>query len=268
MFSGVFAAEIAPEVDRLVWTVNHTARDVGKYRPAFEDAGIGDVEFTSLANLAPALRTGPVPERIFLRRYRYRRPDVVRELIATLLEADCLAAEDDGYAATDRLAPVLSAIEASWVATADEVWDGHEEAVATLSPLVRRILDTAPDSPLLAAYRLAPEPPSPRATLFQRLAVQRLIRNEAHAAAWKARGLSAEDMVVLTALWLGEVPAASWTGPPTFVNEGLLTEEGREVRSEIEADTNDRNELAFVVLGDEDRRTYLATVRALPGTPP
>jgi hypothetical protein len=266
----MFVAEIAPQVDRLVWTVNGLTGQSGSHRPAYDAAGIGHVDFSSLGNLVPVLEAGPLPESTFLLRYRYRDPAVVREMIADLVRAGCLDGDPGGYTATARLHPVMAAIRAGAAATAAELWADHEGAVDLLSGLVRRVLDDAPAGELFAAYRHVAEPEEPPARLHQRLAILRLVRNEAHALAWASRGLTAADMVVLTALWNGDdVPSGqAWSGPPSVVSNGKLTEDGAALREEIEADTNVRNEPAFSVLSPAESAEFLGAVTQLPGTPP
>ncbi len=266
----MFVAEIAPQVDRLVWTVNGVTGLSGSYRPAFDAAGIGHVDFSSLGNLVPVLQAGPLPESTFLLRYRYRDPDVVREMIGDLVNAGCLDGGPEGYAATARLQTVMTAIRAGVAATAADLWADHAEAIDVLSGLVRRVLDAAPAGELFAAYRHVPEPEEPRARLHQRLAILRLVRNEAHALAWASRGLTAADMVMLTALWNGdEVPPGElWSGPEGLVSNERLTDRGEALREEIEADTNARNEPAFSGLSPTARTEFLGAVTQLPGTPP
>lgn len=264
----MFVAEIAPQVDRLVWTVNFQAADSGAYRPAFREAGLGDVEFGRVANYVPAFSAAAVPEAILLRRFRYLPEGEVRRFIATMASEGCIAESAEGYAATNRFAAVMTAVAAALSSVAEETWAGHDDDVAVASTLTRRVLDTAPSSPLLDAYRGAAEPASEPGTLHQRLAILRLVRNEAHAAAWAVRGLNANDMVVLTTLWNGDdLGGRSWHGAQELVADGSLTADGRRLRTEIEADTNRRNEPAFASLNGAEKAAYLDAVTALPGTP-
>ena len=265
----MFVAEIAPQVDRLVWTVNgHTGRS-GSYRPAFDAAGIPDMDFSSLANLVPALLGGPLPESTFLLRYRYRDPLIVREMVGDLVGAGCLEGDPDGYRATARLHPAMKAIRGGVAATAGELWADHGGAVDVLSGLVRRVLNDAPAGELVDAYRHVAEPEEPADRLHQRLAMLRLVRNEAHAEAWASRGLTAADMVMLTALWNGDdVPGEARSGPEGLVSNGSLTDRGERLRDEVEADTNSRNEPAFSGLSPSERAEFLGAVTQLPGTPP
>ena len=266
----MFVAEIAPQVDRLVWTVNGLTGQSGSHRPAFDAAGIGHVDFSSLGNLVPVLQAGPLPESTFLLRYRYRDPSLVREMIADLVRAGCLDGDPGGYTATARLHPVMAAVRAGAAATAAGLWADHGGAVDVLSGLVRRVLDDAPAGELFAAYRHVPEPEEPPARLHQRLAILRLVRNEAHALAWASRGLAAADMVMLTALWNSDdaLPGQVWSGPEGLVSNEGLTDRGEALREEIEADTNVRNEPAFASLSPNERAEFLGAVTLLPGTPP
>jgi hypothetical protein len=191
-------------------------------------------------------------------------------MIGALVAAGCLEGDPDGYVPTARLHPALEAIGAGVAATAGELWANHRDAVEVLSGLVRRVLDDAPAGELVDAYRHVPEPESAPARLHQRLAILRLVRNEAHARAWTVRGLTAADMVMLTALWNGEEvpPGEEWSGPPGLVSHGSLTEDGERIRQEIEADTNTLNEPAFRGLSPTERTEFLEAVTQLPGTPP
>jgi len=266
----MFVAEIAPQVDRLVWTVNGLTGRAAAYRPAFDAAGIPDMDFSSLGNLVPVLPAGPLPESTFLLRYRYRDPRLVRAMIAALVAAGCLEGDPGGYVATARLRPAMEAIGAGVAATAGELWADHGDAVDVLSGLVRRVLDDAPAGELVDAYRHVAEPGAAAARLHQRLAILRLVRNEAHARAWTARGLTAADMVMLTALWNGDAAPSdeAWSGPPGLVSNKGLTDEGERLRDEIEADTNALNEPAFAGLSPAERTDFLGAVTQLPGTPP
>ncbi|GAA2208414.1 hypothetical protein GCM10009850_038720 [Nonomuraea monospora] len=84
-------------------------------------------------------------------------------------------------------------------ATADRVWAAHD--VPGLAALAARVLDAAERLPggalELVAPPYEPEAATPGLLLFNRLAVVRYHRADAHAAAWRAAGLSVSEIVVL-----------------------------------------------------------------------
>ncbi|MFI7641568.1 hypothetical protein [Nonomuraea sp. NPDC049400] len=115
-------------------------------------------------------------------------------------------------------------------AVVERIWTGHD--LPGLARLAGRALDHAERVPggalALMAPPYEPDGTAPGVLLFNRLAVLRYHRADAHAAAWQAEGLSAAEIVGLR------------DGP---------------VRARIEADTNLRAAAPYEILSEDERRT-------------
>ncbi|MGR6913410.1 hypothetical protein ACU635_04075 [[Actinomadura] parvosata] len=115
-------------------------------------------------------------------------------------------------------------------ATAGRIWAAHD--LRGLAELAVRVLESAERLPggalELVAPPYEPEGAEPGLLLFNRLAVVRYHRADAHAAAWRAAGLSAAEIVGLP------------DGP---------------LRAGIEAETNRRAAVPYRSLSDEERDT-------------
>ena len=102
------------------------------------------------------------------------------------------------------------------------------------------------------------------------MASSRHIRQHDHAEAWLAHELTASEIVAMTGLLSGE-DMASDDGLAQLVARGLasddppaLTDAGRHLRAEIEADTNERSQRIFSALGENETAEFLAVLRRLP----
>jgi hypothetical protein len=122
-----------------------------------------------------------------------------------------------------------------------------------------------------AVHRALPAPEDPFLRLHSRLVTLRYIRQHDHAAAWLGEGLTAPEILALTGLWNGE-DLAPGEGLSKLVDRGLasddpaaLTDAGRNMRAEIEADTNDRSQMIFSALGEKQTAEFLTVLRRLPG---
>ncbi len=146
--------------------------------------------------------------------------------------------------------------------TATSCWE-DTDLVFTVAAGASRILVGAA-GPLVDAYLQLPEPEAPAPRLLHRMVGLRYARADAHAAAWMDAGLEAESIVALTKAWQGgqeKAPALVLSGLVT--DDGEITELGRQVRNEIEQDTNALIEPAFAGLDDDEWAGWLDALAAL-----
>jgi hypothetical protein len=122
------------------------------------------------------------------------------------------------------------------------LWTGQDERIDALNPLLVRLIDAAAETGGLAFAAMAPPYPHPVATgaslLLDRLGTLRYHRADAHAAAWRAAGLTAAGIVALT------------TGTR---------------REEIEAGTNRLAAPPWAALTSDERAVFLDHLSAMPG---
>lgn len=219
-----FAAAIAPVINAAQVNVHAAAR-----RAVTEHAEASGVTPGYLSDLRFMLPLRPVTRAQLGMIYRYRdaaeREGGVQEHLreGTLIDDGLLRVSGKGLAFVRRLYEVHAA-------AAERVWAGAD--VPDLAELAARVLGRAERVPGGALEVVAPpyEPEwaTPGLLLFNRLAVLRYHRADAHAAAWQAAGLSAAEIVGLK------------DGP---------------LRAGIEADTNRRAGAAYAVLSEKERDT-------------
>ncbi|WP_188188891.1 hypothetical protein [Nonomuraea sp. SYSU D8015] len=219
-----YAAAIAPIINAA-----HVNLHVAARRAVTELAETSGVTPGYLSDLRFTFPLRPVTRAQLAAVYRYReaaeREDGVQEHLreGTLTDDGALRLTGKGMAFIHRLYELHAA-------AAGRVWAGCD--LPGLAGLVGRVLDGAERVPGGALEAVAPpyEPEwaTPGVLLFNRLAVLRYHRADAHAAAWQAAGLSAAEIVGLT------------DGPS---------------RAGIEADTNERAGAAYATLSDNDRET-------------
>jgi hypothetical protein len=153
-------------------------------------------------------------------------------------------------------------------------WAGLDATVAAIQPLVERVIEAVTEShPVALAHRRLTAASDPSARLYDRLVTMRYIRQHDHVEAWRARGLTAAEITVLTTLWQGDAVNEDVPGWRELVDAGLvldggLTEAGRTVRTEIESDTNRRGERTLSALGDGDGEHLVELLRRMPGSIP
>lgn len=192
-----YAATIGPVIDAVHVNVHASARkEAAGLLPGF----LTDLRFT--------LPVRPLTRRSLATVYRYGD---AAELAAEIREhLDQGTLEEDGDGALRPTAKALAFIDwlyAVHAATTERIWAGHD--LQTLADLAGRVVDAAgADSggggggePGGAFAAMAP-PYEPVGTpagvlLFNRLAALRYYRADAHAAAWRAAGLTAAEIVTL-----------------------------------------------------------------------
>jgi len=181
----------------------------------------------------------PLPRQAFALAARYEPVGTVEAHVDELVAGGWLVASGDRFvpgpgttAYLDELSDLHAAATAPWY-TGDLV---------PLLDLAATLLaaGTATGGPAYAVFTPPYERPGgpPAVKLYNRLAALRYHRSDAHAAAWAARGLTAERIVALPA--------------------------DHPLRQDIEADTNRRSAPPYETLTPDERLRLLAGLAALP----
>jgi hypothetical protein len=185
------------------------------------------------------LPRGPLPRQDFALAARYEPVETVAAQVDELVAGGWLVESGD------RLAPGRRT-----VAYLDELYDLHAAATAPwrtedLAPLLELTASllasgTATGGRAYSVFTPPYERPGGPAgvALHNRLAALRYHRSDAHAAAWAARGLTAEQIVAMP--------------------------DDNPLRREIEADTNRRSAPPYEALTPDERLQFLAGLAALP----
>ncbi|MFP3914464.1 MAG: helix-turn-helix domain-containing protein [Actinomycetota bacterium] len=266
------AREAAPEIDRLVLTVNGTMvrRHGDRLRELAGRCGLDSLEL--LPNFADFLLAGRLTRDLATVRMRYRSPEEVLSRLDEWEERRLIEGGNPSLAATPAFRPVLEALSAAQAEVAAGAWGDHEDDVALVTSLATEVADAASDDHEVAiVHRSLPQPTDPFLRLHTRLVTLRYIRQHDHAMAWMSRSLTAPDMVAMTALWHGEPVEESGDGLRRLVELGYaedgpprLTPGGLQVREEIEGETNRRAQETFDVLEGEAPSGLVAVLRRLP----
>lgn len=269
------ARHAAPEIDRLVWSVNNAVAathgsDVDEVASA---QGLDSTDL--LFHLGDFLLAGVLTSSVAVLRLRYAPPLSVLQRLEDLQDGGFVELADGGLVATQSLRPVLDAMYGARASVAESLWQGQASEVRTVSGPAREVaLAATEDHVVAAAHRALPEPSNDFARLHHRLITLRYVRQHDHAAAWQSRGLTPEAMSIMTALWHGDTPEVSAAVPPVLVERALVTDGpmqltplGRQLRNEIEEDTNRRAQENFEILDENQAEAVLTALRTLPGTP-
>jgi hypothetical protein len=261
-------ADVASEIDRLVLAVNE-AVDTTRL---FEAAGDRVVDWMVLNQVGDFLAAGALTQQIATSRSPYRPREVVRARIHELVEQRLVEHRGSALAATDELRPLIGAFMDARADAAARLWRGHEDDVDLASRTAQKLGALVPDDHVVAGvHHTLPEPEDRYLRLHSHLVTLRYVRQQDHAEAWLAEGLTASEIVVMTALWNGE-DVVSDEAVAQLVARGLatddppaLTDAGRRMREAIETDTNERSQAIFSVLGEDETADFLAVLRRLPG---
>jgi hypothetical protein len=184
------------------------------------------------------LPRGPLHPAAFTLAARYEPVETCSRQVDELVAGDWLVPSGDNLVLGERAAAFL-----------DELYDLHAHVTTTCWPAdLSKLLDilgrllaaaAATGGPAFAVfappYERSGDPPG--VLLFNRLAALRYHRSDAHAAAWAARGLTADEVVALP------------TDTP--------------LRQEIEADTNRRAAPPYEALRPDERLRFLAELATL-----
>ncbi len=259
---------MAPEIDRLVLGVNQAVDDTRLY----EAAGDRVVDWISLSQIGDFMVAGVLTDEIATLRARYRPRDVVLGRLHELEQQGLVERHGLALAATEELRPLIETLMDARADAAATLWRGHEDDVYQASRTAQELGALASDDHVVAAvHRTLPAPEDPFLRLHSRLVTLRYLRQHDHAEAWLAHGLTASEIGVMTGLWNGE-DVVSGEALAQLVARGLasddspaLTDAGQRMRSEIEADTNERSQVMFSALGENETAEFLAVLRRLPG---
>jgi hypothetical protein len=196
-----------------------------------------------LAQLRTALAARPVTAAGIAAVYRYRDPGEVRSDLDGLRAAGLIDAAGGGaIKATETGRAVLGGMYQAGAEVTGQLWSPRDHALAGLNDLAGRVvragLATGGDAYMTLAPPYEPAGAAVGVLLHHRLSVLRYHRADAHAAAWRAAGLTSEAMMQLPA------------GP---------------VRAAIEAETNRRAGVPYATLSADERVALLAGLAALPG---
>jgi hypothetical protein len=194
----------------------------------------------NLRNLAP---DRVVARSAVLAVFAYQPSSVVDHGIDGAIRAGLVdEAEGGQLRLTERGRALAAEMLADGDAVARELWSGHEERVTMLAGLAGRAVHAAASDGGDAFTVMAPsdEPAgaSDAGLLSERLTGLRFHRSDAHVAAWRAAGLTTDQIKAL-------LPGAE--------------------RAAIEADTNRRAATPFAALDASERLDFLAGLAALPG---
>ena len=236
-----YASFVAPVIERLTLAVANRAiaRAVGT---SVSSAGPADA-MRMFGQLRTALLARPVTGEGLAAVYRYRDPtDVQRDVEALRAAGLVERAGDDAVQASERGRTVLTQIYNVIATVADELWAERKGSLAELGDLAGRLVQTGLATGGKAVATMAPpyEPHDAPAGLLlhSRLSVLRHHRQDAHAAAWQAAGL--------TSTTIRQLPAGA-------------------EREAIEAETNRRDAAPYASLTPDERLAFLAGLGALPG---
>lgn len=260
-------AEIAPQTDRLVWAVadriraqkaNEELPGLQALSPMAVSRTINLVQFTS----------PDIGEDFIRRRYVYASDEQITTYLDEMVRLGLFETAGGRLRPTDSLPPILEAFDRAIESSAQLHWQAHADVVDSVLPLARHVLEACPKPEMLVSAALTgPEADDDCQRLYQRLAALRLMRNEAHVRAWKARGLVPNEVEILTSAWAGSKIQSS--AEPTesmiergLVADGVVTDAGLDVRREIEDETNAGVAEAFAAV---DQAALLAGLRQLPG---
>jgi hypothetical protein len=267
----LFPARIAIQIDRLVLGVN---RQVGPRHGAVLEAIAAELGLDSLKlipHFADFLMSGPLSVQVADARLPYAPPGSVHDRLARFAELGLVTVTAGEVEATDRFRPLLVASIAARDDVVQRTWttlpSGIEESIA-------RVVDAVPESYTVAAVHRGLTPSTrPASRLFDRLVTLRYVRQHEHVEAWRAVGLSAGEMSVLTPLWLNEAPADRPDAVARLEERGLLaagelTGSGRAMREQIEADTNRRAASTWSALDVVEREMLVESLSHMPDTMP
>ncbi len=236
-----YASFVAPVIERLTLAAVNLAiaRAAGSSVPSAAPADA----MRMLGQLRTALLARPVTGEGLAAIYRYRDPaDVQRDVEALRAAGLVERAGDDTVQASERGRMMLTQMNNVIATVSDELWAERKGSLAELGDLAGRLVQTGLATGGKAYTTMAPpyEPLDASAGLLlhSRLSVLRYHRQDAHATAWQAAGL--------TSTTIRQLPAGA-------------------EREAIEAETNRRDAAPYSSLTPDERLAFLAGLGALPG---
>jgi hypothetical protein len=194
-----------------------------------------------------AMLRNTVPDRSFTpvqvqSVFAYSPEGTVNAGLEVLRASGHVAGSEDALRLTERGRSLVADIYAATTDAVGELWSGHEDGCRVLLPLTGNALAAAYETGGAGFSLMAP--PHERAgapkpvLLAERLTPLRFHRYDAHVAAWRASGLTAQQVQELAA------------SPQ---------------REAVEAATNRRAGLPYAVLTADERVALLEGLCALPG---
>lgn len=287
-----YARAVAPHVDRLAIAVHKHVRPAG--RALVQEFGLRHPGV--LVDARATLLAGPIALDDLAAIERY----VPRDELAAALEEHVgqgLLTHEVGtggrYVATPRGRDFLRRLTAAQGETITALWAARAAALPVLVATATRAADHAAAILPRAAYPAfhgqdaAPDPAgaTPAHLLLTRLTTLRYLRADAHAAAWRSRGLDAAQGAVFTALWRARTPLTTDEARglvsngdaadrvlETLHERGLTAQEaggwrisaaGRALRDAIERDTDRGAAPPFVTLAPPERTAFLTGLERL-----
>lgn len=262
-----FASRVARTIDRLVLGINRQVGPRHGHVLAAVAGGLGLDSLKLIPHFADFWLSGPLRRDVAEARLPYAPMGSVEARLNVLADLDLIRESGAGSEATTRFRPLLAGVLAAREDVVTRAWETLP--AVEIRKLIQGVIDAIPESHLVAtAHRALAPAPDPTLRLYDWLVTLRYVRQHDHVEAWRAAGMSAEEMKVITPLWYQEPPPDD---PLTFseltmrglVEEGTLTEDGRRARGEIEAETDRRGESVWSVLGAEDQQRLLEALSEL-----
>lgn len=258
-------AEIATQVDRLVWSVNDLASFVPDPIVAAVIASSDEEMSRSISHFAVFWLEGPLELPLAEQRFPYDPPGRVSGHFTSLSVAGLLEETSAGWEPTLGFVPTLERVVSARREASAALWKSD---LLTCITLVERVTSSiGSDHPVAhrhAALSASDEPPL---RLFDRMTTLRYLRQHDHVESWSSHGMRADEMVALTGLVSGDAPEI----PDSLVDSGLVdasgsvTETGETLWREIESETNRRNAETWSTLDDEEQYRLLHALTELPG---
>jgi hypothetical protein len=235
------ASLVAPTIDRLRLAVSRSMRASAAERA--NALGLDDRVGSMMAMLHNIGPDQVVARAAVLAIYVYQPQAVAEHGIARAVAAGLLAEPADGLLhLTDRGRALVADLYAIGDAAALELWSADDERIGALAAIAAKAAQAAMadggDALAAMAPKYEPAGASDAALLAERLTALRFHRFDAHVAAWRAAGLTAEQIKALPG------------GPQ---------------RDAIEAETNCRAATPYAALDAVERLDLLAGLGALSG---
>lgn len=269
-----FAEKATQEIDRLVIGINRRVGPAHGQELLNLAGEVGLESLDLLPTFSDFLLDGLLTRQVAFLRMRYRPESQIRERLEDLEQRNLIKQTNTGFAATEELRPLLKAMRSALAQVAREVWVHDEVDISIVTETARLVIETVTDEQIVAKAQTQVRPPLDRYSLLeQRLVTLRFMRQHDHAEAWLAHGLTAPEMVLMTALWRGkegEIDEAALeslrtAGYAKKSDPARLTKKGDKLRRQIEDDTNTGSQRSYDAIDAESADRFLDALRRLPG---
>lgn len=259
-------ASIAPQVDRLVWSVNDLVSPGRSDALAAVVESVGASALRNVTHFAPFWLAGPLPIQLAEQRFVYDTPGAVRSGFDHLAARGLLTIDATSTRATEAFRPLLETCVAARADASQRLW--ADVAIAPVLEIVERVTTSiGPDHPVAYAHRSLPAPESTWLRLFRGLTTLRYIRQHDHVQAWRAAGLDASGIKNLSTGSEGSSAAEldDLIERGLVDENGAITTEGVRLRASIEEETNRRNEDSWRSIDRYEQEGFFDMVTAMPG---